>query len=89
MFRSDLLNASTKDLTLTEQVDIPIRQAAIQVIAHVHQTGTPVILWENHLISERTSDEMESLWKDKPREVRPQDGNNSIERRTSFMTGSR
>jgi hypothetical protein len=42
----------TKNLTLTEKADAAFRQAAIQVIERARQTGTPVIVWENHEVKE-------------------------------------
>ena len=66
------MKADTKNLTLTEKVEAAFQQAAIRVIERARQTGTPVIVWEDDHISERTCDEMEARLKVGQRDVKPQ-----------------
>jgi len=44
--------------SLTEKVEAAFRLAAAEVIERARQTGTPVILWENGKVIERTWDEL-------------------------------
>ena len=71
--KSEPMNDKLKNLTLTEKAEAAFQQASIRVIERARQTGTPIIVWENDRILERTSDEMETLLKKvSPRAVRPQ-----------------
>jgi len=44
--------------SLTEKAEAAFRQAAAEVIERARQTGTPVILWENGKVVERTWEEL-------------------------------
>ncbi len=46
--------------SLTEKANAAFRQAASDVIERARQTGTPVILWENGKVVERTWEELAS-----------------------------
>ena len=48
----------TRD-TLIEKADAAFREAAAKVIELARQTGTPVIVWEDGRIVEKTADEAE------------------------------
>jgi hypothetical protein len=45
--------------SLTDKADAAFRQVAVQVIKRARQTGTPVIVWEDGRMVDRTPDEME------------------------------
>ncbi len=45
--------------SLTDKADAAFRQVAVDVIKRARQTGTPVIVWEDGRMVERTPDEME------------------------------
>jgi hypothetical protein len=47
------------DDTLGEKADAAFRQAARKVIERARQTGTPIILWEQGKVVERSWQEME------------------------------
>jgi hypothetical protein len=51
------MSAEIRD-TLTEKAEAAFRQAAAKVIERARQTGTPVILWENGKVVERTWQEL-------------------------------
>lgn len=53
------MRAKTRD-ALTEKAEAAFVRAAADVIQRARQTGTPVILWENGKIVERTADEAEN-----------------------------
>jgi len=44
---------------LTEKANAAFRQAAAKVVERARQTGTPVIVWENGQIVERSAEELE------------------------------
>jgi len=48
----------TRD-TLTEMADAAFRQAAAKVVELARQTGTPVIVWENGRIVEKSAEAAE------------------------------
>jgi hypothetical protein len=52
--------------SLTEKAIAAFRQVAVQVIKRARQTGTPVIVWEDGHMVERTPDEMEQKLARKP-----------------------
>jgi len=45
--------------SMREKADAAFLQAAVKVIEHARQTGTPIIVWEDGRIVERTWQEME------------------------------
>jgi hypothetical protein len=45
--------------SLTQKAVAAFRQVAVDVIKRARQTGTPVIVWEDGRMVERTPDEME------------------------------
>jgi hypothetical protein len=45
--------------SLTEKANAAFRLASLDVIKRARQTGTPVIVWEEGRMVERTPDEME------------------------------
>ena len=44
--------------TLTEKADAAFRRAAAAVIERARQTGTPVIIWENNRVTERSGEDL-------------------------------
>ena len=46
---------------LTQMANAAFRRAAAKVIERARQAGTPVIIWENGRIVERSPDELEPL----------------------------
>jgi hypothetical protein len=52
------MTTEAPDPTLTEKAEAALQQAAISVIERARQTGTPVIVWENGRVAERTVDEL-------------------------------
>jgi len=50
--------------TLTDKANAAFRQAADKVVERARQTGTPVIVWEDGRITERTSEELASQLQD-------------------------
>ena len=46
---------------LTEKANAAFRQAAAKVVERARQTGTPVIVWENGQIVERSAEELETV----------------------------
>jgi len=50
------MSEKTRD-TLTEKADAAFRQAAANVIELARQTGTPVIVWEDGRIVEKSAEE--------------------------------
>jgi hypothetical protein len=49
----------SRDDTLTEKANAAFRQAASKVIERARQTGTPVIVWEEGRVIERTCEDLE------------------------------
>jgi diaminopimelate decarboxylase len=49
----------SRDGTLTEKANAAFRQAAAKVIERARQTGTPVIVWEEGQVIERSCEELE------------------------------
>ncbi len=62
------MNDKTSE-SMTERANAAFRQAAAEVIERAPQTGTPVILWENGKVVERT---WEELTRQRPRARNPQ-----------------
>jgi hypothetical protein len=50
---------SSREDTLTEKADAAFRQVAVKVIERARQTGTPIILWEEGKVVERTWEEVQ------------------------------
>jgi hypothetical protein len=59
--RSRLVNPGDDALTLTEKTNAAFRQAAISVIERARQTGTPIIVWENGKVVERSPEDFDEL----------------------------
>jgi hypothetical protein len=51
------MSINPRELTLAEKVNAALRLAASDVIERARQTGTPVIVWENNRITERSPNE--------------------------------
>ena len=69
----------SKDDTLTEKANAAFRQAAAKVIERARQTGTPLIVWEEGKVIERSCEEMEQAptkKRQKPRASRPAKSHN-------------
>ena len=60
----------SRDDTLTEKANAAFRQAASKVIERARQTGTPVIVWEEGRVIERTCEDLERPPTKKPRKTR-------------------
>jgi hypothetical protein len=67
------MSTEPKNLTLTEKADAAFRQAAMKVIERAHQTGTPVIIWENGRVTERSAEEMKARLTPEMQSVEGQD----------------
>jgi hypothetical protein len=52
------MSLKTND-TLTEKANAAFRQAAAKAIERARQTGTPVIVWEEGQVIERTCEELD------------------------------
>jgi hypothetical protein len=52
------MSAATENAALLANADAAFRQAAMKVIERARQTGTPVIIWENGQVTERSAEEM-------------------------------
>jgi hypothetical protein len=52
------MSTEEKVRTLTEKADAAFHRAAITVIQRARQTGTPVIVWENGRVMERSGEEL-------------------------------
>ena len=60
--------------TLTEKANAAFQQAATKVVERARQTGTPVIVWEDGQVIERSFEELEQApakKRQKPRASRP------------------
>ncbi len=60
----------SKDDTLTEKANAAFRQAAAKVIERARQTGTPVIVWKEGQVIERSCEELEQAPTKKRRKPR-------------------
>jgi hypothetical protein len=56
--------------SLTEKANAAFRQAASKVIERARQTGTPVIVWEEGRVIERSCEELEQPPPRKPSKTR-------------------
>jgi hypothetical protein len=53
------MNEDISAMTLTEKANAAFREAAVKVIERARQTGTPVIVWENGRIVEKSVEEFD------------------------------
>jgi NCAIR mutase (PurE)-related protein len=60
----------TTEPSLTKLANAAFRQAARKVIQRAKETGTPIIVWEEGQIRERTAEEMERKVSRKPRRAK-------------------
>ena len=58
------------DDSLTEKANAAFRQAAAKVIERARQTGTPIIVWEEGRVIERSCEELEQPPPKEPRKTR-------------------
>jgi hypothetical protein len=52
------MSAAAENAALLEKADAAFRQVALKVIERARQTGTPVIIWENGRVTERSAEEL-------------------------------